>query len=154
MVTSSSGAPLTITANGCTSGNILGTCYPNYNSSFTGDVRINGSYGQGSVLGSTPTVYLNKAAFVSPPPFTVGNVARTAPLGLRVQPITGVDLSVRREFRLHEKVRLAIQGDGFNIVNSVFFAAPGANIDSANFGTVSSQSNQPRKFQLSARITF
>ena len=48
----------------------------------------------------------------------------------------------------------AIQGDGFNIVNSVFFAAPGANIDSANFGTVSSQSNQPRKFQLSARITF
>ena len=42
----------------------------------------------------------------------------------------------------------------FNIANAVYFNAPAANIDSANFGTVTSQSNQPRKVQLSGRITF
>ncbi len=154
VATYSSGAPLTITAGGCTSGNVLGPCYPSYVTSFSGDVRINGDYGQGSVLGSTPTVYLNKSAFVDPAAYTVGNVARTAPYGLRVQGITGVDLSVRREFKLHERVRLALQADAFNLSNSVFFSAPGANIDSANFGTVASQSNQPRKVQLSGRISF
>ncbi|MDQ2949890.1 MAG: TonB-dependent receptor, partial [Acidobacteriota bacterium] len=150
----SSGAPLQILANGCTSGSILGTCFPNYNSTFTGDVHINGDYGSGSVLGSTPTVYLNKAAFVDPQPFTVGNVARTAPYGLRVQPITNIDLSLRREFKFFERVRFSLQADAFNVNNAVYFAAPGNNIDSTNFGTVTNQSNQPRKLQLSGRITF
>ena len=150
----SSGAPLQILANGCTSGSILGTCFPNYNPSFTGDAQINGNYGSGSVLGSTPTVYLNKAAFVDPQPFTVGNVARTAPYGLRVQPITNIDLSLRREFKFFERVRFSLQADAFNVNNAVYFGAPGNNIDSTNFGTVTNQSNQPRKLQLSGRITF
>jgi Carboxypeptidase regulatory-like domain/TonB dependent receptor len=150
----SSGAPLQIVANGCTSGSILGTCFPNYYSSFSGDVRMNGDYGSGSVLGSTPTVYLNKAAFVDPAAFTVGNVARTAPYGLRVQPITNIDLSLRREIKIWERVRFSFQADAFNVNNAVYFSAPGNNIDSTNFGTVTSQSNQPRKLQLSGRITF
>jgi hypothetical protein len=145
---------LTIPANGCTSGNILGTCYPNYNPSFTGDVRIHGAYGSGSALGSTPTVYISKAAFVDPAPYTVGNVARSAAFGLFVQHLVGADLSLRREFKMRERVNLVLQADGFNMGNSVYFAAPGANIDSANFGTVSSQANQPRRMQLSGRVTF
>jgi len=152
--TYNSGAPLSITANGCTSGNILGTCFPNYNPSYTGDVRINGNYGDGSVLGSTPTAYLAKSAFVSPTPYTVGNVPRTAPFGLCAPSVLDLDISLRREFAIREKLRLAIQADAFNVTNSVYFAAPGLNIDSANFGTVTSQANQPRKFQLNARISF
>ena len=154
VVTASSGAPLSIVANGCTAGGILGTCFPNYAPGFSGNVRINGDYGQGSVLGSTPSVYLNKAAFVDPPAFTVGNVARSEVLGLRVQHTSDLDLSLRREFKIREQWRFSLQGDAFNLLNAVYFGAPGNNIDSASFGTVTAQSNQPRKLQVSARITF
>jgi hypothetical protein len=61
---------------------------------------------------------------------------------------------LRREFKMRERVNLVLQADGFNMGNSVYFAAQGANIDSANFGTVSSQANQPRRMQLSGRVTF
>ena len=154
IVTFSSGAPLTITAGGCTTGGILSTCYPSYNPSFSGPVQINGSYGSGSVLGSSPTVYLAKSAFIEPVPFTVGDVPRTAPFGLLSPHIADVDISVRREFKIRERVSIAIQADAFNINNAVYFTAPGANIDSASFGTVTSQNNLPRKLQLNARVTF
>ena len=154
IATYNSGAPLSITANGCTSGNILGTCFPNLNPAYTGDVRINGIYGDGSVLGSVPTAYLAKAAFVSPAPYTVGNAPRTAAYGLFAPRIMDLDISLRREFPIRERIKLAIQADAFNITNSVFFGAPGLNIDSANFGTVTTQANQPRKLQLNARISF
>jgi hypothetical protein len=46
------------------------------------------------------------------------------------------------------------QADAFNVTNSVFFGAPGTNPDQASFGTLTTQANQPRKLQLTARITF
>ena len=150
----SSGAPLSIVGSACTSGNILGTCFPNYNPSYSGDVRINGNYGDGSVLGSTPTTYLAKSAFSTALPFTVGNVARTAAFGLYAPRTMGLDVSLRRDFRITERVKLGLQTDAFNVTNSVFFGAPAANVDSANFGTLTTQANQPRKLQISARISF
>ena len=152
--TYSSGAPLSITGTACTSGNILGTCFPNYNPAYSGDVRINGNYGSGSVLGSTPTAYLAKAAFIAPAAYTTGNVPRTAPYGLFAPRIMGLDVSLRREFKIVEKVKFALQADAFNVTNSVFFGAPTLNVDSANFGTLTTQANQPRKLQISARISF
>ena len=151
VVNAASGAPLIITATNCQSGNILGTCYRNYNPSFSGDARINGNFGDGNVA-TTP--YLNKAAFVVPAPYTVGNVARGAALGLNVSHTTNFDLSVHRDFKIREHWRLSLQSDAFNILNSVYFGAPGANIDAASFGLVTSQSNLPRRLQLSARIMF
>jgi len=150
----SSGAPLSITGSNCTSGNILGSCFPNYNPSYSGDVRINGNYGDGSVLGASPTTYLAKAAFTTPAAYTAGNVARAAPLGLYAPRTMGLDVSLRREFKIHERVKLAFQTDAFNVTNSVFFGAPAANVDSANFGTLTTQANQPRKLQISARLSF
>ena len=38
--------------------------------------------------------------------------------------------------------------------NAVHFGTPGTNIDAANFGTVISMANQPRKLQFSGRVTF
>jgi hypothetical protein len=146
------GAPLTL-AGTCTSGSILGTCYPNYNPSFTGSVWQNGGIGS-SGANVASTAYLNKAAFVDPPAYTVGDIPRSAPLNLFAPHNMDVDVSVRREFAFHEKVKLALQGDAFNVNNAVHFAAPGLNIDAANFGIFSAMSNQPRKLQISARLTF
>jgi hypothetical protein len=154
VVTFASGAPLVLAASGCNAGGILGTCYPNYNPAFSGDIRINGSYGSGNVLGSSPSSYLDRTAFVDPAAYTVGNVTRSGFYGLNAPYNADVDLSVRREFALRERVRLAVQADAFNVNNAVHFGAPGLNPDQASFGTLTSQTNQARKLQLNARITF
>lgn len=148
----STGSPLTISGT-CTSGGILGTCFPNYNPSFNGDIWINGDIGSGGKP-VTSTPYLNKQAFVDPPAYTVGNIARSAPFGLFAPHNADVDLSVRREFVMRERFRLAFQADAFNINNAVHFGTPGTNIDAASFGTFSSMANQPRKLQFSARLSF
>jgi hypothetical protein len=44
---------------------ILGTCIPNYNPAFSGNVRINGNYGNGNVTGGTPAAYLDRNAFAA-----------------------------------------------------------------------------------------
>jgi hypothetical protein len=151
--TFTTGAPLSITGT-CTGGGIIdASCYPNYNPSYSGSVWQNGSIGSGGANVST-TSYLNKAAFVDPSNYTAGNIARSAPLGLFAPHNADLDLSVRREFPIRERVRLAFQADAFNINNAVHFAAPGTGIDSASFGIFSSMANQPRKLQFSARLSF
>jgi Carboxypeptidase regulatory-like domain/TonB dependent receptor len=151
LFTFSSGAPLTITGT-CTGGGIIdASCYPNYNPSFSGSVWQNGSPGTGNLA---TTAYLNKAAFVDPPAYTAGNIARSAPFGLFAPHIADFDMSVRREFVIREKIRLAFQADAFNLNNAVHFAAPGTGIDSATFGIFSAMANQPRKLQFSARVSF
>ncbi|HEX4750192.1 MAG TPA: TonB-dependent receptor [Bryobacteraceae bacterium] len=154
LVTFNSGAPLSITGSGCNTPGLTTTCIVSYNPNFTGSVRINGNYGDGNATGTGALAYINKGAFIDPPAYQFGNAARNAPYGLFVPHILDEDISIRREFPLHERVRLALQADMFNMTNSVAFAAPGTNIDSANFGQVTSQANLPRKFQLVGRITF
>src|SRR5262249_6117709 len=150
----SSGAPLALTGTACNAGGILGTCIPNYNPAFKGDVRINGGYGEGNVLGSSPTPYLDRTAFMAPAPYTVGNLPRTGVYGLNVPFNSSIDLSVRRDFAVRENVKLAFYAAAFNLDNVVRFAGPGSNPDQGSFGTLTSQQNQPRRLQLSARITF
>jgi len=152
LVTYTSGSPLVIGGT-CTSGGILGTCYPNYNPAFSGSVWINGDIGSGG-KNVTSTPYLDKTAFEDPAAYTVGNIARSAPYGLFAPHNASVDVSVRREFRIRESVRLAFQADAFNVNNAVHFGAPGTNIDAASFGTFTSMANQPRKLQFSARVSF
>ncbi len=151
--TFTNGAPLTVTGT-CNGGGIIdASCYPSYNPNFTGSVWQNGAIGSnGANVAST--AYLNKAAFVDPANYTAGNVARSAPLGLYAPHNADFDLSIRREFAIRERVRLAFQADAFNLNNAVHFAAPGLGIDSANFGIFSAMANQPRKLQLSGRISF
>ncbi len=97
---------------------------------------------------------MNRTAFVDPVPYAVGNLPRTAVYGLFAPHNMDVDISLRREFAIRERVKLAIQCDAFNVNNAVHFGAPGTNPDQASFGTLTSQVNQPRKLQLNARITF
>jgi hypothetical protein len=130
-----------------------GTCFADFNPGFSGPVRINGSFGDGDVLGATPPTYIDRAAFVSPPPFTYGNTPRTLAHGLRNPSSFNQDLSVRRDFRVR-RVRLVAGIDVFNLFNNVVFGGINTNITSAAFGRVSSQTNAPRVAQLKARIEF
>ena len=151
--TFSSGAPLTVTGT-CNGGGIIdAVCVPNYAPGFTGSVWQNGVFGSGGANLAT-TAYLNKAAFVDPAAFTAGNVSRTAPLGIYAPHNMDVDISLRRDVAIRERVKLSLQADAFNINNAVHLAAPGLNIDSASFGIFSAMANQPRKLQFSGRISF
>jgi hypothetical protein len=154
LITFNSGPPLSITGSGCTVTGVASTCIASYNPSFSGDVRTNGAYGSGNALQPGAVSYLDKRAFVNPAPYTFGDLPRSAPFGLAAQGILNEDISVRREVPIRERLKFAIGLDVFNVTNSVYFAAPGTNIDSANFGQVQTASNSPRKLQINARITF
>lgn len=153
--TFATGAPLSITSSACKGGGIIdAVCYPNYTPGFTGSVWQNGDPGtKGAAVDST-THYLNAAAFTAPATLAYGNVPRTAPYGLFAPSVADIDLSIRREFTIREGMTLSIQGDAFNISNSVFLAAPDTNVNDKAFGEFTAQANNPRKLQLSARITF
>ena len=150
----SSGVPLTVSGSGCVVTGITSTCIASYNPDFSGPVRINGSYGDGNVIGGTTVAYLNKSAFVDPAAYTFGNLPRSAPFGLLSPHLLDEDISVRREIVVREKVRLAFEANIFNITNSVYFGVPGVNIDSTTFGKVSSQANLSRKVQFNAKLRF
>ena len=154
IITFSSSAPLGIVGSGCIVTGVRGTCIPSYNPAFKGNVRINGDYGSGNAIGAGAASYLDKNAFLSPAPYTFGDLARSAPYGLAAQSLWNQDLSVRRIVRITERVGFQISADVFNVPNNVRFAPPGNTLEAANFGQVTTQSNSPRKIQFNARITF
>ena len=130
-----------------------GNCYADFNPSFSGPVRINGDYGDGDVLGTTPPTYIDRSAFQSPAPFTFGNTPRTLVFDLRNPSSFNQDLSIRRDFPVG-RVRLGLGVDIFNLFNNVVFGGIQTNITNANFGRVSSQANTPRVGQIKVRLEF
>jgi hypothetical protein len=130
-----------------------GTCYADFTPNFTAAVRINGDCGDGNVLGPNPPTYIDKSAFQSPAAFTYGNTPRTLAFDLRNASFGNQDLSVRRDFHI-SRMKLGLGVEVFNLFNIVVFGGIQTNITSANFGTVSSQSNTPRVGQIKARLEF
>ena len=148
-----SGRPLgSITGAACNPAN-AGGCYADFNPSFSGDVRINGDYGDGDVLGANPPTYIDRNAFQSAQPFTFGNTPRTLAFDLRNPSYFNQDLSIRRDFPIG-RTRLSVGADVFNLFNNVVFGGIQTNITNANFGRVSSQTNTPRVGQIKVKVTF
>ncbi len=131
-----------------------GGCQASFNPAFNGNVRINGDWGSGDLLGANTPAFLDKNAFISPAPYTYGNTPITGALGLRAPHAFNEDLSLKREFRIREAVRLQFQWDAFNAFNNVRFSAPAINASSSNFGKITSQANMPRLMQVSTRLEF
>jgi hypothetical protein len=128
-----------------------GSCYADYNPAFSGDVRINGNYGEGDVR---TVSYLNKSAFASPAAFNYGTTPRTGAYGLRGPSSSNESLSLKREFAIRERYKFGIQADALNLFNWVRFANPNLTVTSANFGQITAISNTPRVVQLNARFSF
>ncbi|WP_213807557.1 TonB-dependent receptor [Granulicella sp. dw_53] len=154
----SSGAPLAITSTSCNTSSFgTGTlCVPNLTPGFSGPIAINGglSSGQGNMIPGHTVSYINPAAFQKVPNYTFGNAPRTAPYGLRSPYTWNQDVTLRRAFKIWESLQLQTAVSAFNVYNTVNFGGVQTNIDSATFGTVSSQANAPRKLQAEARINF
>jgi hypothetical protein len=111
---------------------------------------------------------LNQDAFEVPDGYAQGNLGRNA---LRGFPFWQLDLSLRREIPLGERVKLYLAAQGFNVLNHPNFANlssfEGGNMSSANFGIVTRMMNQgmgggnslyrsggPRSMELALRLQF
>lgn len=152
--TYAAGAPLTITSSACNNP-FSGTCMPNINSAFGfNSPRRNGSYGAGALAGQTSPSYIDPSAFSDTPAYTFGNVARTAPYGLRGPGRYDIDMSLKRSVTLYDNVKLLLDVSAYNLTNKVLFGISSTSIDSSSFGQISGQSNNSRDIQLAARINF
>lgn len=114
---------------------------------------------------------LNRLAFDVPAPNTSGNLPRG---GIRGFSARQIDISLRRDFPLFEKVKLRFRVEIFNIFNTPHFADPSGNVAPnpsptviANFGRSQRSLSQglgglsalyqiggPRSVQLSAKLVF
>ena len=148
-----SGLPYGIIAASCTLPN-AGGCRASYTPGFAGAVRINGEWGSGDLLGSRP-IFLDKAAFQNPAAYAYGNTPGAGSYGLVGPGFWNEDVSVTREFKIWERVKLNFSVEGFNITNSVFFNGPASlDINNANFGRITGQQNTARSFQLALKLQF
>lgn len=110
---------------------------------------------------------INPAAFDAASPTAArrqGTLGRNA---LRGFPLSQLDLSLRRQFALTERVNLQLRADAFNIFNRPNFANPTGILSSSNFGRATQMLNTglrglsslyqiggPRSFQMSLKLNF
>lgn len=88
---------------------------------------------QVAAAGCVPITATNaKGAFCTPPTTQQGSLGRNV---LRGFPLNQVDMSLRRQFNLSERLNLQVRGDIFNIFNHPNFADPINTLTSATFGT-------------------
>jgi hypothetical protein len=74
---------------------------------------------------------------------------------VRASRVNNVDLGLRKNFKLHERVRAQARFDAFNAFNHPRFPAPDANPSDSNFGRVSAtQQNQPRGVEFGVRVSY
>jgi Carboxypeptidase regulatory-like domain/TonB dependent receptor len=110
--------------------------------------------------GSTPTNWINIAAFSVPANGTWGNAGRNLITG---PALWQFDTAISRRFALRERVSLEFRGECFNLFNRAQFGNPAANISApSSFGVITTLVNTtgptgsgtPREFQLAARVIF
>jgi hypothetical protein len=98
--------------------------------------------------------YVNRGAFSRPPNFTFGNSSGMLPW-LRTPGVIDEDFNVGKDFPLfHEGRRLEFRASMFNLLNRHQFGGVNNQVESASFGTISSQQNAPREIQFNLRLVF
>ncbi len=102
----------------------------------------------------TPDRWFNTAAFTAPAPFTVGNSPRRLPLLTAAQQ-KNADVSLMKNFRWRERVRVQFRAEAFNLTNTPQFGWPDTAFGSNTFGVVSSTMNiGPRNIQFGLKADF
>ena len=84
----------------------------------------------------------------------IGNSPRTGALGLKNPGAQNIDMSLARVVSLPREMSLKMEASALNVWNHTIFGAPNAVWSSATFGQISSVTNKPRSFQVSAHINF
>jgi hypothetical protein len=176
-----SGVPLSVVGTCNTTQNVgAGTCMPDVNPNFAGDVRVNGKWGSGVTAATLGTRSYLKGALSSTTSGTgVGNVPCASstgpfcnsgnymigdsprfPYGLRGPDIYRLSMALRRTFSITDRYKFVFGVDGANLTNHTTFGNSAGNnqinvnVNSAAFGTLNFASADPRSFQFSGRLQF
>jgi len=96
--------------------------------------------------------YLNRAAFASPAPGTVGTSPRNGYVGPAYW--NGVNLALRRLIGLGGTQNLELRIEAFNLLNSFVWGNPTTNLGSGQFGRITGQQGDPRIMQFGVKYGF
>lgn len=174
--TYSNGTVAAVTYTGCGTP-LQGQCMPDINPNYgSKNARINGSFGSGpngrsacnlagfSVGCSTsPVSYFDTNGFQKPSNVTpisgqvinlIGNSPRTGPLSLKNPGAQNIDMSLARVVSLPGEMNLKLEASALNVWNHTIFGSPNAVWGSTTFGQISTVTNKPRSFQVSAHFNF
>ena len=94
--------------------------------------------------------YLNPAAFQLPATGTLGNTGANSIVGPGTWQF---DAAISRTFQLGETQKVEFRGEAFNVTNSFLMNNPTTNLNSGNFGQVTS-SMDPRILQFALKFVF
>jgi hypothetical protein len=64
------------------------------------------------------------------------------------------DLSLLKEFPIHDRLGLQFRLEAFNLLNKVQFGVPNTTFGSSTFGYITTQANSPRNIQVALKLTF
>jgi hypothetical protein len=141
-----SGTPLSVSQTNANTG--CNGCGQLPNATGTMSAQSSGSIDQRAVYG-----WLNLGAFSAAPAYTFGNVAPV--LNVYSPSLFNMDASLFKTVTIKEHYHVQYRAEALNLTNTVLFASPSTNISSpGTFGLITSQTNFPRLFQMSVRITF
>ena len=98
--------------------------------------------------------WVNIAAFSQTPALAFGNVSPR--INVYSPSLFNIDASLHKTVTFKEYYHVQFRAEALNLTNTVLFAAPASlNVSSpSSFGAITSQTNFPRLFQISVRITF
>ena len=97
--------------------------------------------------------WVNIAAFTQTPAYAFGNVSPR--INVYSPSLFNIDASVHKTVTFKEYYRVQFRAEALNLTNTVLFASPTLNVSTpGSFGAITSQTNFPRLFQISVRITF
>jgi hypothetical protein len=177
-----SGLPLALTATCSSTQNVgQGTCEPDFNPNFAGSPRTLDKWGAGATAANLGTKsyingFINSAAggagvggatcatttgpFCNSQSFSIGNLTRVAPDGLRGPDTYRLTMALSRTFDLSDRFKFVFRVDCQNVTNHTTFGNNAQNnqitlnVNSSTFGTLNFASADSRAFQLSGRINF
>lgn len=144
ITTMRTGVPLSLTMASNTLFNFGGPQRPNWT----------GQSGEGEGrIASRVNKYFNPLVYSAPQPYTFGNAPRFM-AGLRGPGTMNFDVSVFKNFPIHERLSLQFRAEAFNVANRAEFGLPNTSIGSPAAGVITSQANSPRDIQFALKLLF
>jgi hypothetical protein len=88
-------------------------------------------------------------AFIQTPPFTLRTISGVLP-GVRTEVPTTMDFSLFKSFQFHEKARLQLRANAYNLANTPIFGGPNTTTGVIGIGQV----NDPRIVELGLKLNW
>ncbi len=143
------GTPVTIGTSSAISGNFA-TRRPDRVAGSNADLGID----QARQNAENGKPWFNTAAYLNPGEYRLGDSARTYS-DLRRDNYRNINLSMARNFTIHEGIKLQLRTEFLNLLNQVVFGTPSTDVATpSTFGLITTQGNTPRSLQAVLRITF